>query len=79
MDLHATYPNLSDLRSRAQSRLPKFVWEYLDSATGTEATKHRNRAALDRVGLIRLFRGLLVLSGLFSGLDCADYHALATP
>ena len=52
MDLHATYPNLSDLRSRAQSRLPKFVWEYLDSATGTEATKHRNRAALDRVGLM---------------------------
>ena len=52
MDLHATYPALSDLRSRAQSRLPKFVWEYLDSATGTEATKHRNRAALDRVGLM---------------------------
>jgi L-lactate dehydrogenase (cytochrome) len=52
MDLHTTYPALSDLRSRAQSRLPKFVWEYLDSATGTEATKHRNRAALDRVGLM---------------------------
>ncbi|MFG6562745.1 alpha-hydroxy acid oxidase [Sulfitobacter sp. 1A13421] len=52
MDLHATYPALSDLRCRAQSRLPKFVWEYLDSATGTEATKHRNRAALDRVGLM---------------------------
>lgn len=52
MDLHATYPALSDLRRRAQSRLPKFVWEYLDSATGTEATKHRNRAALDRVGLM---------------------------
>lgn len=52
MDLHATYPALSDLRSRAQSRLPRFVWEYLDSATGTEATKHRNRAALDRVGLM---------------------------
>ncbi|MFG6582441.1 alpha-hydroxy acid oxidase [Sulfitobacter sp. 1A12779] len=52
MDLHAIYPALSDLRSRAQSRLPRFVWEYLDSATGTEATKHRNRAALDRVGLM---------------------------
>lgn len=52
MDLHATYPALSDLRHRARKRLPKFVWEYLDSATGTEATKHRNRAALDRVGLM---------------------------
>ena len=52
MDLHATYPALSDLRRRARSRLPRFVWEYLDSATGTEATKRRNRAALDRVGLM---------------------------
>lgn len=49
MDLHSTYPGLSDLRNRAQRRLPKFVWEYLDSATGTEATKTRNRTALDKV------------------------------
>tara|TARA_R110002049_G_scaffold23781_7_gene84895 strand:- start:116018 stop:117163 length:1146 start_codon:yes stop_codon:yes gene_type:complete len=52
MDLHATYPGLADLRRRARARLPKFVWEYLDSATGTEATKHRNRRALDRIGLM---------------------------
>jgi len=49
MDLHAKYPALSDLRARAQKRLPKFVWEFLDSATGTEATKARNRAKLDAV------------------------------
>ena len=49
MDLHAKYPALSDLRARAQKRLPKFVWEFLDSATGTEATKARNRARLDAV------------------------------
>ena len=52
MDLHATYPALSDLRTRAKKRIPKFVWEYLDSATGTEATRHRNRAGLDRIGLM---------------------------
>ena len=49
MDLHSTYPGLSDLRRRAQRRIPKFVWEYLDSGTGTEATKARNRIALDKV------------------------------
>ena len=49
MDLHARYPALSDLRRRAQKRLPKFVWEFLDSATGSEATKARNRAKLDEV------------------------------
>ncbi len=52
MDLHATYPALSDLRRRAQARIPKFVWEYLDSGTGAEATKARNRQMLDRVGLM---------------------------
>ncbi|WP_415220774.1 alpha-hydroxy acid oxidase [Pseudophaeobacter arcticus] len=52
MDLHQHYPGLSDLRARARRRLPKFVWEYLDSATGIEATKHRNRSALDQIGFL---------------------------
>jgi L-lactate dehydrogenase (cytochrome) len=52
MDLHAKFPALSDLRHRAQQRIPKFVWEYLDSGTGDEATKARNRAALDRIGMM---------------------------
>ncbi|WP_299964330.1 alpha-hydroxy acid oxidase [uncultured Roseobacter sp.] len=52
MDLHARYPALSDLRRKARRRMPKFVWEYLDSATGSEATKARNRARLDRIGLM---------------------------
>lgn len=52
MDLHARYPALSDLKNRAKQRLPKFVWEYLDSATGEERTKHRNRAQFDAVQLM---------------------------
>ena len=52
MDLHPTYPALSDLRARAKRRLPKFVWEYLDSGTGDERTKARNRAHLNRVGFM---------------------------
>lgn len=50
MDLHSTYPAISDLRQRAQRRMPKFVWEYLESATGTEATQQRNRKRLDTIG-----------------------------
>ena len=49
MSLHARHPALSDLRARARARTPRFVWEYLDSGTGAEATKVRNRAMLDRV------------------------------
>jgi L-lactate dehydrogenase (cytochrome) len=52
MSLHSRYPAISDLRARAKQRVPKFVWEYLDSATGKETTKHRNRARLDAVGLM---------------------------
>lgn len=49
MDLHAKYPALSDLRTAARRRIPHFVWEYLDSATGDELTAQRNREALDRI------------------------------
>jgi len=52
MDLHSTYPGLLDLKRRARKRLPKFIWEFLDSGTGVEATKARNRAALDRIGFV---------------------------
>lgn len=49
MDLHARYPALSDLRSKAQRRIPKFVWEYLDSATGEQRTQQRNRQKLNEI------------------------------
>ena len=49
MDLHARYPALSDLKARARRRIPHFVWEYLDSATGAETSTARNRTALDAV------------------------------
>ena len=49
MDHHAKYPAISDLKAKARKRIPHFVWEYLDSATGKEATLARNRDKLDEV------------------------------
>ncbi|WP_372674923.1 alpha-hydroxy acid oxidase [Aquicoccus sp.] len=49
MDLHTKYPGLPDLVTRARGRIPHFVFEYLDSATGNEATLRRNRQKLDEV------------------------------
>lgn len=49
MDLHTKYPGLPDLAARARGRIPHFVFEYLDSATGSEATLRRNRQKLDEV------------------------------
>ncbi len=52
MDLDSDYPGLADLKRRARQRLPKFVWDYLDSGTGSEATKALNRKRLDAVGFL---------------------------
>ena len=46
---HSKFPAIADLKSTARKRIPHFVWEYLDSATGDEATLRRNRAKLDEV------------------------------
>ncbi len=67
MDLHARYPALSDLKARARRRIPHFVWEYLDSATGAEATARRNRAALDNV----LFRPAALRGEVAPDLSCS--------
>ena len=52
MSLDTRYPALCDLRTRARRRVPRFVWDYLDSGTGTEATTRRNRLRLDEVLLM---------------------------
>lgn len=49
MSLDQTYPAISDLAARARRRIPRFVWDFLDSGTGAEATLRRNRAKLDEV------------------------------
>ncbi len=61
MDLDSAFPAINDLAGRARRRMPKFVWEYLVSATGEESTAARNRAALDNV-LLRpgILRGEIV-------------------
>ena len=40
---------IADLRRAARRRIPLFIWEYLDSGTGTEASLRRNRTALDEL------------------------------
>ncbi|MCZ4352329.1 alpha-hydroxy acid oxidase [Roseovarius aestuarii] len=52
MDLHATYPAISDLKSRARRRLPRFVWEYLDAGTGAEHARNAQAQAFRDVDLM---------------------------
>ncbi len=60
MSLDLRYPAMTDLKTACKRRVPWFVWEYLDSATGSESVKPRNRSALEEV-LFRpaILRGLI--------------------
>lgn len=49
MSLETYYPAVSDLRKRARRRIPHFVFEYLDSATGREDQHRRNQDALSEI------------------------------
>ena len=60
MSLDERYPSLEYLKLRARRRLPHFVWEFLDSGTGSDATRDRNRRDLDGVHLLpSIFHGEL--------------------
>ncbi|WP_120633552.1 alpha-hydroxy acid oxidase [Ruegeria sp. EL01] len=52
MDLDLSHPSIEDLRNTAQKRIPKFAFEYLDSATGRELGLKVNRDALDAIGFM---------------------------
>jgi len=52
MNLDIPYPAISDLRAGARKRVPHFVFEYLDSATGVEDQHKRNMDALRSVQLM---------------------------
>ncbi len=52
MDLDLSHPSIEDLRKTAQRRIPRFAFEYLDSATGRELGLKVNRDALDAIGFM---------------------------
>ncbi len=52
MELDLSHPSIDDLRKTAQKRIPKFAFEYLDSATGRELGLKTNRDALDAIGFM---------------------------
>ena len=72
MDYDTHLPAISDLRARAKRRIPHFVFEYLDSGTGSEDQLKRNQAALNDVHFLpAILKGPLSfdLSTTFLGRD----------
>lgn len=52
MDKWRKFPELIDLKEHAKRRMPFFAFEYLDSGTGREAAKRRNRQDMDAILLM---------------------------
>ena len=48
---NSKYPSIEDLRKRAEQRIPKFVFEYLDGGCNEYVNLHRNTAEVQEVQL----------------------------
>ncbi len=48
---HPDYPSIDDLRTRAQQRIPRFAFEYLDGGCNEDVNLHKNTAELREVEL----------------------------
>jgi len=69
------YPRLTDLEAPAARRIPKFVFAYLDSGTGHDTAKDKNRAYLDAINLTPQFMRGRVNPDLTTRLAGVDYKA----
>jgi len=49
------YPAIADLAAKAQKRIPRVAWEYLQAGTGDEDLLDRNRKAFQKITLLPQF------------------------
>lgn len=49
------YPSISDLEKKAEKRIPKVSWLYLQSGTGRNVAADRNRSSFDKYALLPSF------------------------
>jgi len=63
------YPSIEDLRKRAQQRIPKFVFEYLDGGCNEYVNLHRNTEEVQEVQLkpsyLKAYKGSTIKTTLF--------------
>ena len=63
------YPSIDDLRNKAQTKIPKFAFEYLDGGCNEDVNLHRNTSELREVQLkpnyLRNHKGSSLKTSLF--------------
>ncbi|WP_406683212.1 alpha-hydroxy-acid oxidizing protein [Seonamhaeicola sp. MEBiC1930] len=50
--INVKYPSVDDLRNRAQKKMPKFAFDYLDGGCNEDINLHINRADLQKIQLM---------------------------
>lgn len=69
LEFNTKYPSIDDLRKRAQQRIPKFAFEYLDGGCNEDVNLYRNTSELREVQLrpqyLRNFNGSSLKTNLF--------------
>jgi len=51
LKINTKYPSINDLRNKAQKKIPKFAFEYLDGGCNEDVNLHRNTSELREVQL----------------------------
>lgn len=52
--IDSRYPSIDDLRKRAQKKIPKFAFEYLDGGCNEDVNLHKNHITITRGGTFAL-------------------------
>jgi L-lactate dehydrogenase (cytochrome) len=69
LEFNTNYPAIEDLRKKAQQRIPKFVFEYLDGGCNEYVNLHRNTAEVQEVQLkpsyLKAYKGSTIKTKLF--------------
>lgn len=52
--IDSRYPSIDDLRKRAQKKIPKFAFEYLDGGCNEDVNLHKNTSQLREVELLHI-------------------------
>ena len=52
LTINSNYPSVADLRKRAQAKIPKFAFEYLDGGCNEDVNLNKNRSDLRKIELM---------------------------
>ncbi|MFW2377862.1 MAG: alpha-hydroxy acid oxidase, partial [Cellulophaga baltica] len=50
--INTAYPSVNDLRTKAQKKIPKFAFEYLDGGCNEDVNLHKNTSEIRKVELL---------------------------